>query len=115
MSGLTVAALLAAIAFLVLVIFLCIFISRFTVMINEIKRITSLLTDDMHVILKQVEVLLHSTNDLMDDVNDKSRKLNPLITAISNLSIKLNNVFDRQHHSILSKIIKIFKNKKKDA
>lgn len=115
MSGLTVAALLAAASFLVLVIFLCIFIGRFTVMINDLKRIASLLTDDMHVILKQLEVLLHSTNDLMDDVNDKSKKINPLITAISNLSIKLNGIFDRQHHNFLSKVIRLFKNKKKGA
>ena len=65
------AGLIAALAFLVLVIFLCISLNKLAHTITEMNKSINTLTDDADGIAKEVEDLVNKTNTLMNDVNKK--------------------------------------------
>lgn len=79
------AGLIAALAFLVLVIFLCISLNKLAHTITEMNKSINTLTDDADGIAKEVEDLVNKTNTLMNDVNKKSEKIEPVFDAAVDL------------------------------
>ena len=82
------AGLIAALAFLVLVIYLCRVLARLTSTVSELTKSIKTLTEDADDISEKIEDLLVKTNSLMDDVNQKSSKLDPLFQATTELGKK---------------------------
>lgn len=93
MSGGAVAGLIAAIAFAVLVVFLVIFILRLIKLTAKIDQTVEgtnqtieILTNDVTILTRQVEGILVKSNELLDDVNGKVATIDPLFTAVADLS-----------------------------
>ena len=80
------AGLIAAIAFLILVVFLCILINHLSKTMQETNRSISLLTKDMDSLSKEVEEVLGNTNVLLEDINKKSSQLDPAVKAVADVS-----------------------------
>lgn len=86
------AALIAAIAFAVLVVFLVLSLMKVSGVLNELKETVSRLNNTIDIVTKdvdnlsiEVEGLLNKANTLVDDINGKVSKTDPLFTAIGDL------------------------------
>src|SRR5699024_12074886 len=77
--------LIDAYAFLLLVIYLCRVLARLTSTVSELTKSIKTLTEDADDISEKIEDLLVKTNSLMDDVNQKSSKLDPLLDRKSDV------------------------------
>ena len=80
------AGLIAAGAFLILVIALCFVFRGLIKTLEETTKSISSVTEDVNAISKELEQLVNKTNTLMDDVNKKSEKLDPLFDTMAELS-----------------------------
>lgn len=80
------AGLIAAFAFLLLVVFICVSLSKLTQTINEMNKSIKMLTDDADGIAHEVEDLVQKTNTLMADINQKSAKIDPVFDAAADLA-----------------------------
>jgi len=80
------AGLIAAGAFLILVIALCFVLRGLIKTLEETTKSISSVTEDVNAISKELEQLVNKTNTLMDDVNKKSEKLDPLFDTMAELS-----------------------------
>lgn len=87
------AAMIAAIAFAVLVAFLIMVLNKIgktvdkvTTTIHETNRTIEVITNDVDILSRQVESLLVKSNELLDDVNRKVAVIDPLFTAVADLS-----------------------------
>lgn len=96
-----IAAIIAAIAFALLVIYLCITLSRIAKVLTEAKttvdhvnKTLGVVTKDVDNLLIEVEGLLNKANTLVDDVNGKVSKTDPLFTAIGDLGITVSDLND---------------------
>lgn len=85
MTGGQVAGLIAAIAFLLLVCFIGIFLMRLTKTFGEINRSMVVITSDVDVLSKQVEDIMGNANELLDDVNHKVATIDPVFKAAGDL------------------------------
>lgn len=92
MSGGEIAGLIAAGAFLILVIFTAIFLTRLSKVTKNIEKTVSSLDDslqsvtkDVNVLSGEVEGLLVKSNTLMNDVNGKMAVLEPVFQAMGDL------------------------------
>lgn len=97
------AGLIAAIAFLILVIFLCILINRLSKTMQETNRSISLLTHDMDSLSKEVEEVLGNTNSLLEDINQKSSQLDPAVKAVAGVSQSVIDI-NEQVHGMVDKV-----------
>lgn len=95
------AGMIAAIAFVVLVVFICLNLSKFSKILEEVKDTVSRLNTTIDVVTKdvdnlsiEVEGLLNKANTLVDDVNGKLSKTDPLFTAIGDLGITVSDLND---------------------
>lgn len=93
------AAMIAAIAFAVLVVFLALFIKSLTKTIESVTETVDEVTNMLAVLKKDVDGLsleaqglLNKTNTLLDDVNYKVGKIDPLFTAIGDVGVSLSEV-----------------------
>ncbi|WP_099975097.1 DUF948 domain-containing protein [Lactobacillus terrae] len=93
-----IAGLIAAIAFVVLVIFLGMALVQTVKVLQELQKTvaesTELLkvsTDKAEKIMEESSELVSKTNELMDDVNYKASKLNPLFDTVENIGTKTAN------------------------
>lgn len=80
------AGLIAAGAFLILVIALCFVLKGLIKTLEETTKSIGAVTEDINGISKELEQLVNKTNTLMDDVNQKSAKLDPLFETMAELS-----------------------------
>lgn len=94
-----IAALIAAVAFAVLVIFIILALRKVTKILDEVSKIAgeannsiSVITKDVDNLSIEVEGLLNKTNTLMDDLNGKIAKTDPLFTAIGDIGVTVSDV-----------------------
>ncbi|AQS53324.1 hypothetical protein BW727_100932 [Jeotgalibaca dankookensis] len=116
MSWVEIAALIAAIAFAALVIFLIIAIRKATEILNDVSKIAeeannsiTVITKDVDHLAIEVEGLLNKANTLVDDVNGKISKTDPLFTAIGDIGVSVSEVNQSTRdlaHSITGKAVK---------
>lgn len=85
MTGGQIAGLIAAIAFLLLVLFLGLFFLR------VIKSI-GIITGNIDQISRETEVILANANELLEDVNGKVRKIDPAFTAVGDLGESVSSI-----------------------
>lgn len=102
MTGGQIAGLIAAIAFLLLVIFIGIFLLRLTQTFGEINKSVGVITSDVDVLSKQVEDIMGNANELLGDVNHKVATIDPVFQAaadlgesVSDLNMATRNLTDR--------------------
>ena len=96
-----IAGLIAAIAFAVLVIYLCLNLAKLMKIMDELKttvqranKTIDIVTKDVDNLSIEVEGLLNKANGLVDDVNGKVAKTDPLFTAIGDLGITVSDLND---------------------
>lgn len=87
-----IAALIAAIAFLILVIWIGWFLSKTVKSLNTTVSQLSKLTDDADNLSRELEDVLSNTNQLLADVNDKAEKLDPAIQAVADVGQSVSDV-----------------------
>ncbi|KRM00562.1 DUF948 domain-containing protein [Liquorilactobacillus satsumensis] len=80
------AGLIAALAFLLLVVFLCAVLAKVVKTMNEVNESVKVLKTDADGIAKEVEAILAKSNTLLDDVNHKSKTIDPLFQTVADLS-----------------------------
>lgn len=78
MTGGQIAALIAALAFLLLVVFLGVFLLRAT-------KSLGIITGDVDQISREVEEILANANELLTDVNGKVKTIDPAFKAVGDL------------------------------
>ena len=81
-----IAGLIAAIAFAVLVVFMCRVLAHLVQTVKEMNKTVDLLTQDVDKLANNVDRIMDKTNTLMEDVNSKSKKLDPLFQTAAELS-----------------------------
>jgi len=94
-----IAGLIAAIAFAVLVVFIILTLRKVTDILDEVEKIAqeankslAVITKDVDHLSIEVEGLLNKTNTLVDDLNGKIGKTDPLFTAIGDLGVTVSDV-----------------------
>lgn len=95
------AGLIAAIAFAVLVAFICVNLSKLSQIMSDVQDTVTRLNTTIDVVTKdvdnlsiEVEGLLNKANTLVDDVNGKLEKTDPLFTAIGDLGVTVSDLND---------------------
>lgn len=86
------AGLIAAIAFLILVIFACILLNQLSKTMKETNKSITTLTRDVHYLSQEMEDVLSNTNTLLDDINHKSEQLEPAVKAVADVSQSVSDV-----------------------
>lgn len=93
-----IAGLIAALAFVALVVYLAKTLISTAKLLNELQdtikettKMVEVLSKNTDDIMQQTNQLVDKTNTLMDDVNSKSSKLNPLFDTVENLGKKSAN------------------------
>ncbi|KRK97252.1 methyl-accepting chemotaxis-like protein [Secundilactobacillus odoratitofui DSM 19909 = JCM 15043] len=92
MTGGQIAGLIAAIAFLVLVVFIGVFLMKMVRTLGEVNQSVKTMTNDMDVIAKQTEDILASANTLLDDVNHKVATIDPVFQAAADLGTSVSDL-----------------------
>lgn len=99
MSGGEIAAIIAAVAFAVLVIFIVVNLMKLSKIAGEIQQTVkeannsiSVITKDVDSLSIEVEGLLNKANALVDDVNGKLGKTDPLFQAIGDLGVTVSDL-----------------------
>ncbi|MCK8624661.1 DUF948 domain-containing protein [Apilactobacillus sp. M161] len=110
MTGGEVAALLVALAFIVLVIFLCMFIKKLIRNLEEMERTINSISSDVDMLSKQAENVLASSNTLIKDIDDKLNTINPVFDAAAEVGQSVSE-FNTATHDFTSK----FRNRKKSS
>lgn len=94
-----IAALIAALAFAVLVIGALITLAKLPKILDEIKTTVTRLNTTIDIVTKdvdgislEVEALLNKANYLVDDVNGKVGKIDPLFTAVGDLGVTVSEI-----------------------
>lgn len=54
--------------------------------VDRMNRTIAVVTQDTDILLKQADTLMAKTNTLLDDVNSKIVTIDPLFTAVADLS-----------------------------
>ena len=73
MTGGQVAGLIAAIAFLILVLFIGMFLVKMNKTLGEVNRSMKSMTSDIDVISHQAEDIMANANELLTDVNKNNK------------------------------------------
>ena len=81
-----IAGLIAALAFLILVVFICTVLKHLVTTVKEMNNSIQILTKDANSIAGNVDELLVKTNVLMEDVNYNAIELDPLFRTAAELS-----------------------------
>ncbi|MFC6464787.1 DUF948 domain-containing protein [Marinilactibacillus sp. GCM10026970] len=101
MTGGEIAALIAAVAFAVLVLGLCYVlfkvasvVSELNTTIEEANKSIGTITKDADHLLIEVEGLLNKTNTTLNDVNGKLSLTDPVFKAVGDLGISVSSLND---------------------
>lgn len=96
-----IAGLIAALAFAVLVVFICINLSKLSKVLTDVQETVKRLNTTIDIVTKdvdnlsiEVEGLLNKGNTLVDDVNQKIGKTDPLFTAIGDVGLTVSDLTD---------------------
>ncbi|MCO6017263.1 MULTISPECIES: DUF948 domain-containing protein [Carnobacterium] len=99
MTGGEIAAIIAAVAFAVLVLFIVMAVMKITKIMEEISKTVKEANNSIEVITKdvdslsiEVEGLLNKSNVLLDDVNGKLGMTDPLFQAIGDLGVTVSDL-----------------------
>ena len=87
-----IALLIIAIAFAVLVVFLVIVLHKVSKVVEEANRTVKLVSSDGDVLLHQADGIMTKANTLLDDVNGKVATIDPLFTAVADLSESVSDI-----------------------
>lgn len=94
-----IAGLIAALAFAVLVIFICLNLSKLSKVMTDVRETVRRLNSTIDIVTKdvdnlsiEVEGLLNKANTLVDDVNGKLGKTDPLFTAIGDIGVTVSDL-----------------------
>ncbi|NVY97129.1 DUF948 domain-containing protein [Lactobacillus sp. DCY120] len=100
-----IAGLIAALAFVALVVFLVrlLFqlekiVLKLQTTVEETNHTIATLTADLDQIAHQGDNTISKTNELMDDINGKVGKLDPFFQALENLGNSLAQATDKNNH-----------------
>lgn len=112
MTGVEIAALIAASAFLALVIFVIVKVSPILSQLNKtvdhVNDSLEIITKDVDSLSIEVEGLLNKANVLVDDVNGKLKKTDPLFQAAGELGVTISDV-NTSSRSLATKAVKLSK------
>ena len=89
-----IAGLIAAGAFLLLVIFIGVFLMNMVRSLGEVTRSVKMMTEDIDVISKQAEDILSNANVLLEDVNQKVATIDPVFKAAADLGTSVSDLND---------------------
>lgn len=89
-----IAGLIAAGAFLLLVIFIGVFLMNMVRSLGEVTRSVKVMTEDIDVISKQAEDILSNANVLLEDVNQKVATVDPVFKAAADLGTSVSDLND---------------------
>ncbi len=106
-----IALMIFAVAFAVLVLFLVIVLHKVSKIMEEANRTVKLVSSDVDVLLHQADGLMAKANTLLDDVNGKVATIDPLFTAVADLSESISAVND----SSRKLVARFGKNKRRGA
>nr|WP_255596491.1 DUF948 domain-containing protein [Lactococcus sp. SK2-659] len=81
-----------AIAFAVLVVFLVIVLHKVSKVVEEANRTVKIVSSDVDVLLHQADGIMAKANTLLDDVNGKVATIDPLFTAVADLSESVSDI-----------------------
>ncbi len=114
--------LIAAIAFAVLVIFIGMTLMKITKVlenlhstVSEVNSTLSVVTKDVDNLSVEVEGLLNKANTLVDDVNGKLGKTDPLFTAIGDIGITVSDLNDSTREMTVNFVNGVNKKKSKKS
>ncbi|GKQ42091.1 hypothetical protein RD055328_00140 [Companilactobacillus sp. RD055328] len=93
-----IAALIAALAFAALVIYLIVLLIQATKVMKELVK-------TVEVVTQEADQLLEKTNVLVDDVSFKMETLNPLFMTVENLGVKAEQATSNEKSSKTSAIM----------
>lgn len=91
------AGLIAAIAFLILVVFACVVLNQLGKTMKETNHSITTLTRDMDSLSQEIEDVLANTNTLIKDINQKSEQLDPAVKAVADVSQSVIDINDHLH------------------
>jgi uncharacterized protein YoxC len=104
-----VSALIFAISFLVLVIFIGKTLKTFNKTLQDVSTTLNGLEKQLEGISKETEELLHKTNQLADDLQQKSSSLNHVVTAVKGVGETIhefNRSLKKTTNSVVEKVEK---------
>ena len=109
MTGVEIAALIAACALLALVVFVIVkvspILSRLNKTVDNVNHSLEVITKDVDSLSIEVEGL---SNVLVDDVNGKLKATNPLFTAAGDLGVTISDV-NTSSRNLATKAVKLSK------
>ena len=112
MTGVEIAALIAACALLALVVFVIVkvspILSRLNKTVDNVNYSLEIITKDVDRLSIEVEGLLNKANVLVDDVNGKLKATNPLFTAAGDLGVTISDV-NTSSRNLATKAVKLSK------
>ncbi|UQS86778.1 DUF948 domain-containing protein [Nicoliella spurrieriana] len=88
------AGIIAALAFLLLVIFIGVFLLKLVTTLNEVNQSLKSITDDVDVLASQTEKVLASSNSMLKDLNDKVNTIDPVFQAAADLGVSVSELND---------------------
>ena len=105
MTGGQVAGMIAAVAFLILVLFIGMFLSKMLTTLKEVNRSMQTWTYDVDVVSKQAEDIMANANTLLEDVNKKVATVDPVFQAAADLGTSVSDLNDATRN-LTSKVSK---------
>ncbi|MBW1605773.1 DUF948 domain-containing protein [Lactobacillus sp. Sy-1] len=88
------AGIIAALAFLLLVIFIGVFLLKLVSTLNEVNQSLKSITNDIDVLSSQTEKVLASSNSMLKDLNDKVNTIDPVFQAAADLGVSVSELND---------------------
>jgi uncharacterized protein YoxC len=74
------------------VVFLVIVLHKVSKVVEEANRTVKLVSSDVDVLLHQADGIMTKANTLLDDVNGKVATIDPLFTAVADLSESVSDI-----------------------
>lgn len=117
-NGFEIAAIIVAVALTIFIIYLALNLKKISNIFEQLKHTVvqanasiEIITKDVDRLSIEVEGLLNKANDLVDDVNGKLSKTDPLFTAIGDLGLTVSDV-NESTHNLVAKVTGTDKRKK---
>ena len=112
MTGIEIAALIAACALLALVVFVIVkvspILSKLNKTVENMNHSLEIITKDVDSLSIEVEGLLNKANVLVDDINGKLKATDPLFTAAGDLGVTISDV-NASSRNLATKAVKLSK------
>ena len=112
MTGIEIAALIAACALLALVVFVIVkvspILSKLNKTVENMNHSLEIITKDVDSLSIEVEGLLSKANVLVDDINGKVKATDPLFTAAGDLGVTISDV-NASSRNLATKAVKLSK------